>query len=126
MRSSIGTYYFRLGSLPDKRCAPVQSIYDSPSKGGFRGVYSACGSQYGVTMTNKYGVAIKGGRSMCGRKMKIYYGTKSINAVVVDECPGCGNHQKIDVSLEALTELAGVMNACAINTRLPSLRWHFI
>ena len=124
--TSIATYYYRVGSLPDRRCAPVQSIFDPPAKGGFRGVYGACGGIYGTSITSKYGVAISQGKANCGRRMRITYGSKSIIATVIDQCPGCNGNQKIDMSLDAMTELMGPMQACSINTGLPRVRWQFI
>jgi hypothetical protein len=44
----------------------------------------------------------------------------------MDECPGCGSDNHLDMSLDALIELTGsVESACAINTVQPKLTWSF-
>lgn len=114
--STIGTYYFRVGA-DQPGCPPVQTFNDGQ-------VYGPCSVQYGSQ--SKYWVAIKNGGQHCGEKITAYSGSKSIVLTVMDECPGCGSDNHLDMSLEALVELTGsVESACAINTVQPRLTWSF-
>jgi hypothetical protein len=114
--STIGTYYFRVSD--DKPgCPPVQTFNDGQ-------VYGPCSVQYGSQ--SKYWVAIKNGGQYCGEKIRAYSGSNSIMLIVMDECPGCGSDNHLDMSLDALIELTGsVESACAINTVQPRLIWSF-
>jgi hypothetical protein len=114
--STIGTYYFRVGA-DQPGCPPVQTFNDG-------NIYGPCSVQYGAQ--SKYWVAIKNGGQHCGKKITAYSGSKSIVLTVMDECPGCGSNNHLDMSLEALVELTGsVESACAINTVQPRLTWSF-
>jgi hypothetical protein len=114
--STIGTYYFRVGG-DQPGCPPVQTFNDG-------NIYGPCSVQYGAQ--SKYWVAIKNGGQHCGEKITAYSGSKSIVLTVMDECPGCGSDNHLDMSLEALVELTGsVESACAINTVQPRLTWSF-
>lgn len=114
--STIGTYYFRVGA-DQPGCPPVQTFNDG-------NIYGPCSVQYGAQ--SKYWVAIKNGGQHCGEKITAYSGSKSIVLTVMDECPGCGSDNHLDMSLEALVELTGsVEAACAINTVQPRLTWSF-
>lgn len=42
----------------------------------------------------------------CGQKIQVFYGGKSIQATIMDMCPGCSGHD-IDLSLAAWTALTG-------------------
>jgi hypothetical protein len=98
-------------------CPPVQTFNDG-------NIYGPCSVQYGAQ--SKYWVAIKNGGQHCGKKITAYSGSKSIVLTVMDECPGCGSNNHLDMSLEALVELTGsVESACAINTVQPRLTWSF-
>jgi hypothetical protein len=114
--STIGTYYFRVGA-DEPGCPPVQTFNDG-------NIYGPCSVQYGSQ--SKYWVAIKNGGQHCGEKITAYSGSNSIVLTVMDECPGCGSDNHLDMSLDALIELTGsVESACAINTVQPKLTWSF-
>ena len=114
--STIGTYYFRVTD-DQPGCPPVQTFNDGQ-------VYGPCSVQYGSQ--SKYWVAIKNGGQHCGEKITAYSGSNSIVLTVMDECPGCGSDNHLDMSLDALIELTGsVKSACAINTVQPKLTWSF-
>lgn len=114
--SSAATYYFRVG--PDQPgCPAVQTFNDG-------NIYGPCNAKYGES--SKYWVAIKNGGQHCGEQITVSYGDRDIVLTVMDECPACAVDNHVDMSLDALVELTGSVNAaCAINTLQPQVTWRF-
>ena len=117
--SSIATYYFRVGAdVPG--CAPVQSFNDNYS-------YGPCNNGQGVKYTSdsKYWAAISNAASKCGQTITVNYNGKSMNLIVMDECPACASDNHVDMGLDALIELTGSATAaCAIGTTQPMITWN--
>lgn len=114
--SSVATFYFRVG--PDQvGCPAVQTFNDGRA-------YGPCNVKYGES--SKYWAAIKNGGQHCGDEITVNYNGKSLVLTVMDECPACGSDNHVDMSLDALIELTGSVNAaCAINTLQPQITWGF-
>ena len=114
--SSAATYYFRVG--PDQPgCPAVQTFNDG-------NIYGPCNAKYGAS--SKYWVAIKNGGQNCGEEITVSYGDRNVVLTVMDECPACAVDNHVDMSLDALVELTGsVEAACAINTLQPQVTWRF-
>ena len=77
---------------------------------------------------SKYWVAIKNGSQHCGKKITVYNtsSSKVIVLTVIDECPSCDSDNHLDMSLDALIELAGsVKSAHNVNSIEPKLIWSF-
>jgi hypothetical protein len=114
--SSVATFYFRVGD-DQPGCPTVQTFNDG-------NIYGPCNAKYGAS--SKYWAAIKNGGQHCGEQITVSYGGKNLVLTVMDECPGCGSDNHVDMSLDALIELAGSVNvACAINTVQPQITWGF-
>jgi hypothetical protein len=114
--SSAATFYFRVG--PDQPgCPTVQTFNDG-------NIYGPCNAKYGES--SKYWAAISGGGQHCGEQITVSYGDRDIVLTVMDECPACAVDNHVDMSLDALVELTGSVNAaCAINTLQPQVTWRF-
>ncbi|GAA6036001.1 hypothetical protein JCM8097_005208 [Rhodosporidiobolus ruineniae] len=80
------------------------------------GVAGACGK---VNADNTYLVALQtkmyANGAHCGKKINLKVGSKTIQALVADECPSCRDSQSLDLSLGAFKALGnldqGVLNA---------------
>ncbi len=116
LTSSVATFYFRVeGDQPG--CPTLQTFNDG-------NIYGPCSVQYGAL--SKYWVAIKNGGQHCNEQITASYGDKVLVLTVMDECPACGVDNHVDMSLDALIELTGSVNAaCAINTEQPRIMWRF-
>jgi hypothetical protein len=116
--TSKATFYFRVG--PDvEGCPAVQTFNDGMS-------YGPCNGNQGVKYTSesKYWAAIKNASGRCGETITVNYNGKSMNLKVMDECPGCGEDNHVDMGLDALIELTGSKeSACAIGTTQPIITW---
>jgi hypothetical protein len=112
------TFYFRTGAQANG-CPAVPTFNDGNRYGPCNG-----GVHYGPQ--SKYWVAIAGGGSRCGQSITMTYQGRSINLVVMDECPGCHGDNHVDMSLDALIELTGsVEAACAIHRMPARVSWRF-
>ena len=115
---SVSTFYFRTGEMPGG-CPYVPTFNDGNRYGPCNG-----GVHYGPQ--SKYWAAIAGGGSRCGQSITMTYQGRSINLVVMDECPGCHGDNHVDMSLDALIELTGsVEAACAIHRMPARVSWGF-
>ena len=87
-------------------------------------IYGPCNAKYGSE--SKYWAAIADGGKHCGEKIFVSYGNNNLVLTVMDSCPACSVDNHVDMSLDALIELTGSVNAaCAINTVLPEIKWSF-
>jgi hypothetical protein len=114
--SSAATFYFRVGS-DQPGCPNVQTFNDG-------NIYGPCNAKY--TSSSKYWAAISGGGRHCGEEITVSYGDRNIVLTVMDECPACAVDNHVDMSLDALIELTGsVEAACSINRLPPQVTWKF-
>jgi hypothetical protein len=114
------TFYFRTASVPTG-CPDVQTFNDGYSYGPCNG---GQGAKYG--QQSKYWAAIYDGASHCGQTITVKSGSRSIDLVVMDVCPGCQSDNHVDMGLEALIELGGSPEAaCAINRPQMEISWSF-
>lgn len=117
LTTSKATYYFRVGD--DKPgCPSVQTFSDG-------NIYGPCNAKYGSE--SKYWAAIADSDKHCGKKIIVSYGNRNLILTVMDSCSVCSADNHVDMSLDALIELTGSVNAaCAINTVLPEIKWSFL
>jgi hypothetical protein len=119
---SKATFYFRVGPDVDG-CPAVQTFNDGMSYGPCRSDDGSQGVKY--TSESKYWAAIANASSRCGEYITVNYNGNSLQLRVMDECPGCGSDNHVDMSLDALIELTGSKeNACAINSVQPMITWY--
>lgn len=117
--STAPSFYFTVGSIP-AGCPSVQTFQDGQS-------YGPCNGGQGVkySSASKYWAATYDAASHCGDTITMTYQGKSIQLVVMDQCPGCGDGH-VDMGLDALIELTGSAEvACAINLPLAQVEWSY-
>jgi hypothetical protein len=117
--STAPSFYFVTGSIP-AGCPSVQTFQDGQS-------YGPCNGGQGVkySSASKYWAATYDAASHCGDTITMTYQGKSIQLVVMDQCPGCGDGH-VDMGLDALIELTGSAEvACAINLPLAQVEWSY-
>ncbi|KAF9351346.1 hypothetical protein BGX26_010638 [Mortierella sp. AD094] len=75
-----------------------------------------------VAMNEHQMGSLQGSGSMCGKKVRVYSGDRSVDLKVVDTCPSqyC-NRGTLDLSQAAFRKLAGGLSKGVL-----SLRWEFI